>query len=509
MQRPETPRRPPSTVSATPSIVPIPRKERRGLFATLTLLPEVTHPRDYSNKTKWILTAQVALAGACSPVGSAVVMPALLEISRDLNSTPTIANLSVAVYMLSLAFFPLWWSSFSETLGRRTVYIISFALFTLFAILSAVATNIAMLITMRVFSGGAAASVQAVGAGSIADIWEPKERGRAMGIFFLGPLCGPLIAPIIGGVLTEAFNWRATQWFLVIYGGVVLVFLTLFLPETLPRQQTDAHRRAQQATHEDLHRVSTRQSVQQKTKRSVVILRHWFIDPLSIVLYIRFPAVFTTVIYASISFGCLYFLNISIQETFGREPYNFSTLIVGLLYIPNSLGYILAALFGGRWIDHIMKREATRAGRYDEKGKLVFQPEDRMRENAYLAGFLFPGALLWYGWTAHKGVIWIVPMIANFFFGIGSMLVFTMATTMLTEFMPRNASAGIAVNNFVRNIFSFVGGVVAEPLIRAIGNGWLFTILAAIAFITCVASVYSMKKFGPKWRVAMQAKMRS
>ena len=40
-----------------------------------------------------------------------------------------------------------------------------------------------------------------------------------MGIFYLGPLCGPLLAPIVGGILGQAWNWRATQWALVIYGG--------------------------------------------------------------------------------------------------------------------------------------------------------------------------------------------------------------------------------------------------------------------------------------------------
>lgn len=133
--------------------------------------------------------------------------------------------------MLSTAIFPLWWSSFSETSGRRSIYLTSFTLFLIFNILAALSKNIAMLIVMRMLSGGASSSVQAVGAGTIADIWEVKERGRAMGIFYLGPLCGPLFAPIIGGVLTERFGWRSTQWFLAIYGGAVLVFLFVALPE--------------------------------------------------------------------------------------------------------------------------------------------------------------------------------------------------------------------------------------------------------------------------------------
>jgi len=118
----------------------------------------------------------------------------LTDIANALDSTATVTNLSVAFYMLSMSIFPLWWSSFSETMGRRTVYITSFGLFLVFNVLSAVSVNIAMFIVMRILSGGASASVQAVGAGTIADIWEVKERGRAMGIFYLGPLCGPLIA---------------------------------------------------------------------------------------------------------------------------------------------------------------------------------------------------------------------------------------------------------------------------------------------------------------------------
>lgn len=91
-------------------------------------------------------------------------------------------------------------------------------------------------------------------------------------------------------------------------------------------------------------------------------------------------------------------------------------------------------------------------------------------------------------------------MIANFAFGVGSMLIFALVTTMLTEFLPRKSSAGVALNNFVRNIFSCVGTVVTAPIIHAIGNGWLFTILGLVGFISGVMVLGLMKKFGPRWR---------
>jgi multidrug resistance protein len=209
---------------------------------------EVQNPYDYSNKLKWFVTFIVAFAAAAAPMGSTIFFrkslydtlkgggvarlsanayaaASLGRVAVDLDSSPTITNLSVALYMLSMAIFPLWWSAFSEVFGRRTIYLLSFILFILFSIFSAVAKSIAMLVVMRMLSGGAAASVQAVGAGTIADVWEPKERGRAMGIFYLGPLCGPLFAPIIGGALAQRWNWRTTLWFLVIYGSEFVQYM--------------------------------------------------------------------------------------------------------------------------------------------------------------------------------------------------------------------------------------------------------------------------------------------
>ncbi|KAF2841882.1 MFS general substrate transporter [Patellaria atrata CBS 101060] len=506
-----------ATSSIARSAVRVSVRSRRGLFAFLSLVPEVTEPKYYARRTKWAITATVAFAAMAGPMGSVIVLPALQDISQALKSTPTITNLSVAVYMLSMSIFPLWWSSFSETFGRRSIYLVSFALFVGWNVLAAIAQNISMLIVMRVLGGGAAASVQAVGAGTIADIWEPKERGRAMSIFYLGPLCGPLFAPIIGGILTQKLGWRSTMWFLVIYGGITFAGILFLLPETLKlkrnvveelQKEGRAHPTRKSGDRPNLSRVSTRQSVQITTKRYMRTLRRYLLDPLSSLLFLRYPAVLLTVYYASITFGSLYFLNISIQTTFSTPPYSFETLIVGLLYIPNSLGYVLASIFGGPWIDYIMAREARKAGRYDDRGKLILRPEDRMKENAWIAAVLFPLSLIWYGWAVEKGVHWIVPVIANFFFGIGSMLVFALATTMLTELLPSRSASAVAVNNFVRNIFSFLGGVLGEPLIVAIGNGWLFTLLGILSLVSGVAVIWGLGKYGDRWRVGLERRIK-
>lgn len=269
-----------------------------------------------------------------------------------------------------------------------------------------------MLIVLRMLSGGASASVQAVGAGTIADLWDPQERGRAMNIFYLGPLCGPLIAPIVGGALAERWGWRSTLWFLAAYGGLTVVFIFFALPETLANtklQTQEANIEQEETIRRQVSRVSSRQVVQ-FTTRWLKVLKMVFLDPLKIILYLRYPPVLLTVYYASITFGSLYVLNVSVEHTFSASPYNFSTIIVGLLYIPNSLGYVVASTFGGRWMDSIMQREAKKAKRYDEHGNLIYRPEDRMRENAWLGAMLYPAGLIWYGWCADRGVFWLAPV---------------------------------------------------------------------------------------------------
>lgn len=496
-----------STRSRALSVVP--RSQRRGLLAKLAVIPEVQRPYDYSNRTKWTITLIVAVAAAAAPMGSAIFYPALPEMSAEFDVSSTVVNLSVAFYMLAMSIFPLWWSSFSETLGRRTIYLSSFLLNVIFSLVSGMSVNIAMLIVFRVLSGGAAASVQAVGAGTIADIWESAERGRAMGFFYLGPLMGPLIAPIVGGALAEGFGWRSTVWFLTCYGAVVLILILFALPETLAQRRPLVARPPPPvaADGQALSRVSTTRSVQMQSQHAAAVLKKALIDPLEVVTYLRFPAVAIVVYYAAITFGSLYVLNISIQSVFSESPYSFSAIIIGLLYIPSSLGYFVASLVGGAWLDRIMIRSAERAGRYDADGKLIYLPEDRMRENAWISATLYPGALIWYGWTAAHGVHWIAPCIANFFFGVGSMLVFSAATTMLTEFMPRRSSSGVALNNFVRNIFSCTGGIIAQPLINVMGDGWLMTMIGLLAWVSGNVCLWLLRKNASKWRVQMDKEL--
>ena len=174
------------TTSSRRSVRKVPRYKRAGLLGRFTILYEAEEPKDYPRPIKWWVTTIIACAAVTAAMGSSIILPALPEIERTFHTTPFVTNLSVAFYMLSMSLFPLWWSSFSETAGRRTVYLTSYILYIIFNSLAAVSSSISMFIVMRVLSGGASASVQAVGAGTVSVKEEECQEHCSILIFMLG-----------------------------------------------------------------------------------------------------------------------------------------------------------------------------------------------------------------------------------------------------------------------------------------------------------------------------------
>lgn len=243
----------------------------------------------------------------------------------------------------------------------------------------------------------------AVGAGTIADIWDVGERGTAVGIYFLGILATNGIGPVIGGALTETWGWRATQWFLTIYGTVLLASILFFLPETLRTHQPVSSKEEVLSNNQSGNRL------QCGIKSKLTVARHFFLDPLRILAYVQFPAIILLIYLASVTWGTFMFLCVSMQQSFSGPSYQFSALAVGLTFLPLSLGLILASIVGGRWSDYVMTRSAKRVGRYDRDGALTYKPEDRL-QSVWLSMIFCPGALIWYGWAIQKGVHWILPV---------------------------------------------------------------------------------------------------
>ena len=118
------------------------------------------------------------------------------------------ATFVVSVYILGFAMGPLVIAPLSEMFGRVLIYNVCNALFTIFTIACALATNMNMLIGFRFLAGAVGVAPLTNGAGTIADMMAPEKRGGAMAIWAMGPLLGPVIGPVAGGFLAEDLGWR-------------------------------------------------------------------------------------------------------------------------------------------------------------------------------------------------------------------------------------------------------------------------------------------------------------
>jgi MFS family permease len=72
----------------------------------------------------------------------------------------------------------------------------------------------------------------AIGAATLADIYDPAERRKMMGIFYAAPLLSPSLSLLLGGILTQAFNWHATFWLLAAILGIKIILFTFFFHDT-------------------------------------------------------------------------------------------------------------------------------------------------------------------------------------------------------------------------------------------------------------------------------------
>lgn len=155
-----------------------------------------------------------------------MMAPAVPQILKDFHDTDdTAGTFVVSVFVLGFAFGPLVIAPASELHGRLVVYHVCNCLFILFTIGCALSTNMGMLVAFRFWAGFAGVCVLTCGSGTIVDMMPAEIRGKAMGLWSLGPLIGPVIGPVCAGFLVAAKSWPWVFWVIAM---VVCVFVLLF-----------------------------------------------------------------------------------------------------------------------------------------------------------------------------------------------------------------------------------------------------------------------------------------
>jgi DHA2 family multidrug resistance protein len=96
----------------------------------------------------------------------------------------------------------------TNRVSYKAVYLGSLALFTVASGLCAVAWSYESLIAARILQALGGGAIQPIGMAIVAELFEPRERGKALGIWGMGIMAGPALGPTLGGYLTDEFGWR-------------------------------------------------------------------------------------------------------------------------------------------------------------------------------------------------------------------------------------------------------------------------------------------------------------
>jgi MFS transporter, DHA2 family, multidrug resistance protein len=120
----------------------------------------------------------------------------------------------------------------TNRISYKALYLGSLLIFTLASAACAMAWSYESLIAARVLQAMGGGAIQPIGMAIVAELFEPHERGKALGIWGMGIMAGPAIGPTLGGYLTDAFSWR-TIFSVNLPVGVVTLLLGMIVMRPL------------------------------------------------------------------------------------------------------------------------------------------------------------------------------------------------------------------------------------------------------------------------------------
>ncbi|KAF2102519.1 MFS general substrate transporter [Rhizodiscina lignyota] len=422
----------------------------------------------------------VTIAGFFSPLCGAVYLPSLVLYTKIFRTTTSVINATVSVYMVVFAIAPLFGAASADYGGRKTVYLVTLAIFILSNILLAtIPPNIGALFTLRVFQALGSSMVTSVGAGTVADITEPARRASALAIFLLGPQLGPILGPFIGGQFAMFSRWRWAFGFLAITCTPVYILILFYLPETL---------RCLVGNGEVL--ASRGWFVQPQLRQVALVDDSQFPNPPRPTLktYFKHLSYLPQLIVAfngALQFAGLYCMYITFPRVWELE-YGFSTAEVGYAYLSPGIALFIASLVIGRVSDVLYRRSI----RHHDGRKPA--PERRLMMQYF--GFAVGAAgKLMYGWFSKYHIHPAGGLVGSALAAVGTGIIMITSTSFQTEYFPGQAASLVAVAGMMRNVGAAISAAIIDPLLDGMGLGWCFTGLAILDMVSIIGIFWIMK----------------
>lgn len=194
-------------------------------------------------RRRWITLAVVGLAQLMVVLDATVVNIALPSAQADLGFTDGQRQWIITAYSLAFGSLLLLGGRLSDLMGRKRTFVIGLIGFAIASAFGGAAGTFELLVTARAMQGAFAALLAPTALAVLTTTFViPKERARAFGVFGAIAGAGGAIGLLLGGILTEAFNWRWNLYINVFIAAAALIGALIYIPfiaRTGPRPKLD------------------------------------------------------------------------------------------------------------------------------------------------------------------------------------------------------------------------------------------------------------------------------
>lgn len=431
-------------------------------------------PKNMKTSRKWLVVITLAVGSVCVTCTSSLYTTVYTQMDAEFGNSRLVATLGLSFFVFGLGISPMILGPLSEFYGRRPIYVGAYVFFTIWMIPCAVARNIQTMLIARFLDGFSGSAFLSVAGGTVGDMFTRDRLQAPMMVYTASPFIGPSLGPILGGFINYNTSWRWTFYMLLIWSGINLVIITLFVPETyMPVLLRRKARMKRNETGDDRYKAPI-----EILDRSIfwTIVRSLY-RPF-ILLTVEFMCM-NLCLFSSILLGILYLFFGAFDLVFS-DVYGFKLWQVGLSFLGLLVGMMAAIATDPLWHRNYLRLVRNNTTDPDEPG--MSEPEFRLPPSIFGAWLTVIG-LFWFAWTIYPSIHWIVPMIGSGIFGCGVILVYSGIFTFLVEAYPIYAASALAANSFARSSFAGAFPLFGLQLYHKLGYHWATTLLACLTLL--------------------------